>query len=164
MIDEQLLLRAGCSSAVVAHSIAVSRLAVSLAEQVTIPVELNLVLQGGILHDIGRSKTQGVDHAIRGVNIARTLGFPEQVVNIIERHIGAGITASEAERLGLPRKDYLPQTPEEKIVSYADNLVSGELETDFEEALERFRNLLGPDHESIDLFIRQHKEIRGWMR
>ena len=164
MIDEQVLLHAGCSRAIVAHSLAVSRLAVSLAEQVTIPVDGDLVLQGGIIHDIGRAMTNGVDHAIQGAHIARKLGFSERLVNIIERHIGAGITASEAERLGLPKKDYIPQTPEEKLVSYADNLVRGEAETDFAAALERFRNLLGPDHEGIDMFIRQHKEIRSWMR
>jgi hypothetical protein len=35
----------------------------------------------------------------------------------VERHIGAGIPATEAERLGLPKRGYLPQIFEEKIVS-----------------------------------------------
>jgi uncharacterized protein len=67
-------------------------------------------------------------------------------------------------RLGLPKKDYLPLTVEEKIVSYADNLVDRVREISFEEALDRFKNILGPDHEGVELFIKQHHEIQGWTR
>ena len=45
------------------------------------------------------------------------------MVSIIERHIGGGITASEAEKLGWPKGVYVPVTLEEKIVSYADKLI-----------------------------------------
>jgi hypothetical protein len=34
----------------------------------------------------------------------------------------------------------------------------------FYEALERFKKILGPDHEGVELFIKQHHEIQGWMR
>jgi len=34
----------------------------------------------------------------------------------------------------------------------------------FEQAMERFREVLGPDHEGVGLFVRQHEEIQGWMR
>jgi len=163
MFDEEVLVQAGCSAGVVAHSLAVSRLALSIADAVTIPVDRDLVWQGGLLHDIGRSRTHGLDHAVAGVAIARSLGAPERLLDVIERHIGAGIPLSEAGRLGLPEKDYLPLTPEEKIVSYADNLIDGATETDFTAALERFRKMLGPDHEGVELFIQQHNEIRGWM-
>ena len=70
----------------------------------------------------------------------------------------------EAERLGLPRKDYIPLTPEEKIVSYADNLISGVAEVPFLKALDRFKTVLGPDHEGVSRFIQQHEEIQGWMK
>jgi uncharacterized protein len=98
------------------------------------------------------------------VEIARRLEFSVALTNIIERHIGAGITASEAVRLGLPEKDYLPVTTEEKIVSYADNLVSGTRRMPFYEALDRFKDILGPDHEGVELFRKQHHEIQGWMK
>ena len=94
------------------------------------------------------------------MEIARSLGFSAALVNIIERHIGAGITASEAVRLGLPEKDYLPVTVEEKIVSYADNIVSGTREMLFYEALDRFKDILGPDHEGVELFKKQHMRYR----
>jgi hypothetical protein len=53
---------------------------------------------------------------------------------------------------------------EEKLVSYADNLTSGEREMSYGEALDRFRRILGPEHEGVELFRLQHKEIQEWMR
>jgi uncharacterized protein len=164
MQDVDVLINAGCSADVVAHCTAVSIAALSLARKIKAPVDQELVRLGGLFHDIGRSRTHGIEHAVTGAHIAREVGFSEQLVLIIERHIGAGITATEAVRLGLPRKDYLPRTPEEKIVSYADNLTSGVREMPFYEALDRFRTILGPDHEGVELFIKQHHEIQVWMK
>jgi uncharacterized protein len=164
MRDVEVLITAGCTRDVVEHCIAVSKSAVSLAGRVKVSLDRELIRQGGLFHDIGRARTHGIDHAVAGVEIARELGFSDQLVLIIERHIGAGITATEAVRLGLPRKDYLPLTTEDKIVSYADNLTSGVREMPFYEALDRFKNILGPDHEGVELFIKQHHEIQGWMR
>ena len=164
MSKVDVLLKAGCSADVVAHCQKVSNMAGSIAEQVKEPVDRELVRLGGLLHDIGRSRTHGIEHAVAGVEIAKRLGFSDPLILIIERHIGAGITAAEAVRLGLPCKEYVPLTPEEKIVSYADNLISGTREMPFYEALERFKRILGPDHEGVELFIKQHEEIQGWMK
>jgi hypothetical protein len=38
--------------------------------------------------------------------------------------VGAGILPGEAAALGLPDRDYMPSTVEEKIVCHADNLVA----------------------------------------
>jgi uncharacterized protein len=165
MQEAKVLIDAGCSPGVVAHCLAVSRTAVALAEQVKqVSVDRELVRLGGLYHDIGRSRSHDIQHALAGVEIGRELGFPERLLFIIERHIGAGITAAEAERLGLPKKDYLPLTPEEKIVSYADNLTKGASAMPFEEAIERFRQILGPGHDGIELFLRQHEELQAWMQ
>ncbi len=162
--DKDLLISVGCSPAVVAHCLKVSQTAAAIAERITRPVDRELVRQGGLFHDIGRSRTHGIDHALAGVALGRELGFSEALLAIIERHVGAGITAAEAVRLGLPEKDYLPQTPEEKIVSYADNMLNGTVELPFSRALERFRKILGPEHEGVALFRAQHQEIQGWMQ
>jgi uncharacterized protein len=165
MQEAKILIEAGCSPGVVAHCVAVSRTAVALAEQVKrVSVDRELVRLGGLFHDIGRSRSHDIHHALEGVKIGRELGFPERLLSVIERHIGAGITAAEAERLGLPKRDYLPLTPEEKIVSYADNLTKGSTAMPFEEAMARFRKILGPGHEGIELLLCQHKELQGWMR
>jgi uncharacterized protein len=164
MHDVEVLVKAGCPPDVVAHCIQVSKKAAEIAARVSFSVDHELVRQGGLFHDIGRSRTHGIEHALAGVEIGGRLGFSERLLRIIERHIGAGITASEASRLGLPARDYIPVTPEEKVVSYADNLVSGVREIPFSEALGRFKVILGHGHEGVELFIKQHEEIRGWMR
>ncbi len=160
MPETDILIQAGCSADVVAHCRAVSAMAISIADRVSRPVDRELVRLGGLFHDIGRSRTHDIGHALAGVEIGRSLGFSKELLLIIERHVGAGITAAEAVRLGLPQKDYLPQTTEEKIVSYADNLLSGVREMPYVEALDRFKRILGPDHEGVELFRRQHAEIR----
>jgi uncharacterized protein len=162
--DDKILIAAGCTPDIIAHCEAVSKKAYSLATSLKIGVDGELVRLGGLLHDIGRSRTQGIKHALAGAELAKLLGFSDEIIRIIERHIGAGITAAEAERLGLPKKDYLPITPEEKIVSYADNLISGTRYLSFPEALDRFQNLLGPHHEGIRLLIQQHNEIQAWKK
>jgi uncharacterized protein len=164
MHGEDTLINAGCSAEVVAHCRKVSMTALSLVDRLREPADRELVRLGGLFHDIGRSRTHAIGHAIAGVEIGRSLGFSEQLLKIIERHVGAGITASEALRLGLPVQDYLPLTTEEKLVSYADNLISGERELSYGEALDRFKRILGPDHEGVELFRRQHAEIQGWMK
>jgi len=164
MHDVDMLIRAGCSADVVAHCRKVSSMALSLADRLREPADRELVRLGGLFHDIGRSRTHDIAHAIAGVEIGRALGFSEQLLKIIERHIGAGITAAEARRLGLPEQDYLPLTREEQLVSYADNLISGERDMSYHEALDRFKRILGPDHEGVELFRRQHQDVQAWIR
>jgi len=90
-------------------------------------IDLELLEVSGYLHDIGRSVTHGVGHAVESARIIKGLGFSEPVIRLVERHVGAGITAKEAEILGLPKKDYIPETLEEKILAYADKFLESEL-------------------------------------
>jgi uncharacterized protein len=90
-------------------------------------VDLELLEIGSYLHDIGRSVTHGVCHAVESAKIIKGLGFSEPVIRLVERHVGAGITAEETEKFGLPKKDYMPETLEEKILSYADKFLESEL-------------------------------------
>ncbi len=154
----------GCAENVINHILAVKNTAMRIASEVKVPLDLELLLTGALLHDIGRSKTHGIEHAVVGVEIAKRLGFPAEVLNIIERHIGAGISREEARELGLPEKDYIPQTAEEKLVAYADNLLNGDREVSFEESLERFKKVLGPEHPAIKRYIELHNEIESWKR
>ena len=134
-----LVRKAGCSGKVVEHLKMVERIAVAIAQKIIsrceaqvsgdkerakcrVDVDLDLVRAGALLHDLGRGRTHGLRHAVAGAELAREMGLPEELQLIIERHIGAGIESEEAKRLGLPPKDYLPLTIEEKIVAHADNL------------------------------------------
>lgn len=129
-----LLRKYGCSPGVIEHCHAVAAYAREIAMDIKsctiknraqMNIDIDLVYTGGLLHDIGRSRTHGISHAVEGAKIAIENGLDEKLINIIERHIGAGIPEEEAAALGLPAKDYIPLTLEEKIVAHADNLVSG---------------------------------------
>jgi len=158
----RLLSQSGCSGKVVAHCQVVSEIAVQIAkacEKRGLNVDVKLVQVGALLHDIGRSKTHGIDHVIRGAEIARSLNLPESVVSIIERHAGGGITIDEARRLGWPNKTYLPQTLEEKIVTYADKLVEGLRRVQVERTIKKLSRELGDAHPSIKRVEKLHKEF-----
>jgi uncharacterized protein len=122
-----LLIEKGCSNEVIIHCERVAELAVETAEAIKkkgLTVDSKLVEVGALLHDIGRSKTHSVNHVIEGVKIAEEAGLPESVVSIIKRHVGGGITKTEAQTLGWPVDDtYVPITLEEKVVSFADKLI-----------------------------------------
>ncbi len=117
----KLLKKEGCSDNVINHCKAVSNYAVKIAEKAG--ADVKLVMAGSLLHDIGRSKTHSIIHVLEGIKIAKKLGLSNEIVRIIERHIGAGITSAEAKKLGLPPNNYMPITLEEKIVCHADNLI-----------------------------------------
>jgi uncharacterized protein len=158
----KLLSEVGCSKRVIAHCKAVSALAVKFAKACQskgLAVDINLVEVGALLHDIGRSKTHGVDHAVVGVEIARSLNLPDLIISIIEHHIGGGISADEAKKLDLPVKDYFPTTLEEKLVSYADKLIEGSHAVPIERTIEQFSRTLGEGHPAIDRIIRLHEEL-----
>ena len=158
----KLLFDVGCSERVISHCKAVSALAVKFAktcETKGITVDTNLVEIGGLLHDIGRSKTHDITHAVVGVEIAKSLDLPQAVISIIEHHIGGGIGAQEAKKLGLPVKDYFPTTLEEKIVAYADKLLSGSEIVPIQHTIDQFSKKLGPNHPAVKHVIKLHEEI-----
>jgi uncharacterized protein len=130
---EPLLVRAGCGRSVIAHARAVSGLALLFTGSPV--VNRDLVRAGAMLHDIGRGVTHGIGHAQQGAVIARSLGLDPSIVSIIERHIGAGMTADECSLERLIPRDCVPVTVEEKIVANADNLVQGERAGVIEETL-----------------------------
>lgn len=158
----QILEDEGCSITVIHHCKVVSHLAVKIAKRFRdkgIQVDMKLVEIGSLLHDIGRSKIHNIQHGIIGAKIASSLDLPKPLIKIIERHIGAGIPSEEARRIGLPPRDYLPLSLEEKIVTYADKLVKGSRYISFEEALNDFSKEVGWNHPAIKRFRKLDEEI-----
>ena len=156
----RFLVESGCRENVVRHVEAVSALAVEIAEACRkkgYKVDVHLVQVGGLLHDIGRAKTHSVHHAVLGADIARSLGLPEPVISIIKRHVGGGITAREARKLGWPKDVYVPLTLEEKIVSYADKLIEGSRRVSIEVTIEELSKDLPPT--AIERLRKLHEEM-----
>jgi uncharacterized protein len=157
-----ILVAAGCSKSVIDHSKAVSKFSVKLAKAFRakgIDIDLHLVEIGGLLHDIGRSKTHLVDHGFIGGEVARSMGLSKPIVRIIERHVGGGIPKDEAKRLGWQARDYLPETWEEKIVCYADKRIEGLRVVPIQRAIRPYVASLGEKHPAISRIMNLHDEI-----
>ncbi len=88
-------------------------------------LKIRTLLEGTLLHDIGRSYTHGIYHGLVGAAIAADWGYSEEVQEIIRNHLGAGIPKDIARSLGLPARDFIPTTLEEKIVACVDNMARG---------------------------------------
>jgi len=147
-----LLRKAGCPQNVIDHCLKVADLAVEVAEACAkrgIAINIQLVEVGALLHDIGRAKTHSIEHCVIGSQIVTEMGLPDEIARIVERHVGAGIPLEEAVQLGLPPREYIPQTLEEKIVCYADKRIDDGKRVSLEETIKKFAEDLGEDHPAI---------------
>ena len=157
-----LLVKAGCSPNVVEHCKRVAAFAVKIAEACLKKqpnLNVDLVEISALLHDIGRSRTHSVNHALEGGRVARAFGLPASVVHAIERHAGGGIPKEEAKKLGWPPRDFVPKTLEEKIVCYADKRVEGRRIVPIEKTVKVYAANLGANHPAIERIWALHHEI-----
>lgn len=132
----ELLKRLKVPYSVRRHSMNVAVKALEIASKISkYKVDKDLVEIGALLHDIGRSKTHGFNHALIGGKILRDKGFPEKIARICETHILGGLDKEDIIELNLKIKDssYLPETLEEKIVCLADKHMAGRREVTIEE-------------------------------
>ena len=101
-------------------------------------VDADAVAAGALLHDIGRNRTPTVRHGLAGAEILEAEGVDAVVVEMVKRHVGAGLSQDEARRLGLPDMDFVPRTIEQRVVCFADKMVSTEEVRPFREEVDRF--------------------------
>jgi uncharacterized protein len=107
------------------------RLVCSIAEQffADLDVDTDLVRAGALLHDLGvyrLESTAYVRHGVLGHELLASLGFPVEICRFASCHTGVGITRDDVvcQSLPIPVDDYLPRTPEEELVMYADKFHS----------------------------------------
>lgn len=150
-----LLKKYNVDDRVMEHLWAVHDYAMEIAAD--IECDRNLVEVGSLLHDIGRSRSHKIDHAVIGAEILRKEGVSEDVVHIVERHVGAGLTNEEAVTLGLPPGDYIPKTIEEKIVCHADNLIGSTDRVSIQDTIKMARQKWFDG--AVDRLIQMHFEV-----
>ncbi|MFW9937721.1 MAG: HD domain-containing protein [Candidatus Thorarchaeota archaeon] len=138
------------------HSLKVAEKALEIAEKITkVDVNKDLIEIGAILHDIGRAKTHGFEHALIGGKILKERGFSNNLVRICETHILGGLDKEDAIKVGLPEKNYLPISLEEKIICLADKHMAGTYEVSIEQRFEKWFSKYG----KTDLLIKSKKRI-----
>lgn len=125
-------------SVLLKHSVQVKDKALQIAENCGMTLDLEIVVRGAMLHDIGIIKCHAPDiycpgtlpyiaHGCAGGAMLRELGSEfERCARICERHTGSGLTAQEiiSGKLPLDPVDLLPETPEEKLICLADKFFS----------------------------------------
>jgi len=151
---------------VFAHSKAVQRLAMRIAEDIVCNgqhVDIKFIITASLLHDIGRFKTgiNGKDvikHGILGAEILRKEGLDEKYALVCERHVGSGIDEQDIkeQNLDIPLKNYNPKTIEEKIICYADSLIFENKEITIEQVIERYKKF---SQRSVEKTKKLHEEI-----
>jgi uncharacterized protein len=124
-----------------------------------------LVIRGALLHDIGIGRCHAPDilcmgtepyiaHGVIGAQMLRNFGTEtgmdlEAYARICERHTGTGLTAEDIRRqhLPLPERDFLPETPEEKLICLADKFYSksGNMEEKSLSRIVRSMEKFGPE-------------------
>lgn len=147
------------------HVRAVSKHARSLAEKIRDnghPIDVDFVETAALLHDIGRCRTHGIAHGIEGAKIMQPIS--PKIARVCETHVGAGIDRIEAEKLGLPPKDYLPKTLEEKVIAHADNLLEGDRIVSIDETVKKFETRLGAGHPAVKRIIELNDLIESLLK
>ncbi|WP_030145094.1 HD domain-containing protein [Spirillospora albida] len=114
------------------HCRIVCEIAERIMERTRFDGDADLVRAGCLLHDIGvyrlawtdgrPEETGYVRHGVLGHGLLDEAGFPEVLCRFCSRHVGVGITRADVveQRLPIPVDDYLPESPEEELVMYAD--------------------------------------------
>jgi len=131
----------GSNDRIVSHCQACANISKLLSEKATEQghqVNVDAVVAGALLHAIGRRQTQLMTHGSVGAGLLEKERVDSVVVEIVRRHVGAGISAQEAAVLGFPPGDYIPRTLEQEIVCFADKMLDGDMARPFEEEAKRF--------------------------
>ena len=135
--------KAGSSAQIMKHCSLVAKIALIFAKGLgskgNDDVDERTVFAAALLHDIGRSQTNSILHGVAGARIAKDFGCDERIVEIVRRHVGAGISDEEARKYGFPAGDYIPRTLEQKVVCFADKLVASDRVAPLEKEAEKFR-------------------------
>ncbi|MFJ7017198.1 HD domain-containing protein [Streptomyces sp. NPDC101117] len=99
-------------------------------------LDAELVRAGCLLHDIGvyRLYDAGgrldhgnyIRHGLLGQELLESVGLPAVLCRFCSHHTGVGVTRQDVVRqnLPVPPADYLAETPEERLVMYADKFHS----------------------------------------
>lgn len=138
----------------VKHSQSVAAKALSLAKAHPEKAwDMAFIEQAAMLHDIGMTFCHAPDidchgtyryicHGYLGAELLRKEGYPRHAL-VCERHTGTGITLKmiEDEQLPLPHRDFLPVSPEEQLICFADKFFS-KTKLDREKTVDKVRESL----------------------
>ncbi len=155
------------------HCFAVAEAAVRVGDVLAKnrPIDCSFLWSAALLHDIGRHITHDpLLHGVEGYKLLSMLKY-EKEAYVCASHILFGLNATEASKLGLPFRDFVPCTIEEKLIPLVDYMIEYDqpttLDCRFSSLRERndensfFLNRLDRAQESAKLFMKQIEEEIG---
>jgi uncharacterized protein len=151
-----------CDDYIIQHGLLVMDLSEKMAKElilVGINVDTEAVLRGALLHDIGRSKEHSVRHGFLGGEILRKDGYNKKIISIVENHVGGGIDKQDCKKLGMPERDFIPISLEEKIVCLADKYIEDNQIQPLHKTLSKFDEILGDDNKANKGILKIKREI-----
>lgn len=119
------------------HSRSVTDKALSIAQaHPEMNLDLAFIEEAALLHDLGmifchapeidcHGTYEYICHGYLGADMLRKEGHPRHAL-VCERHTGTGISLQmiEEKKLPIPHRDFLPVSPEEQIICFADKFFS----------------------------------------
>lgn len=106
----------------------------TIAEQIIntkkLTLDVELIRVGAMLHDIGvyklRPKEHYIRHGLQGATLLKKEGYPAEICRFAACHTGVGITKKDIESMALPLpyRNFVAETPEERLIMYADKFHS----------------------------------------
>ena len=107
-------------------SVAVSASRIGLVLERRYAIDRDYLWSAALLHDIGRCVTHDpIMHGVAGYNLLMKLGHAREAF-VCASHILFGLEASEAVQLGLPARDFIPRTIEQRLVPLVDLMTEGD--------------------------------------
>ena len=82
----------------------VAEKALEIAERTNNELDMELVGRGALFHDLGKARTHEIEHGKIGAEMGKSLGLPDGINAVMEKHIRGGLTEEEATELNLPVK------------------------------------------------------------
>jgi uncharacterized protein len=122
---------------IILHGALIASKALSGARKVRhLNPDFQFIYEASLLHDIGIFLTNAPDidchgkapylqHGMLGAGLMRKAGLPKHA-KVCERHVGVCISKKEIIEKNLPlaKKNYFPETVEEKLIAWADKFYS----------------------------------------
>jgi uncharacterized protein len=127
------------------------------------PVDCSFLWSAALLHDIGRYATH--DPLLHGVEGYRLLSIlkHEREAYVCASHILFGLNAAEASQLGLPARDFVPRSIEEKLVPLVDYLIEYDQPTTLERRFSSLRERNAGNAFFLDGLERAQEHARRFM-